>query len=306
MGKQQDKRKKQNQNLMRIVKALHDLTVHEDLQKQRCSQENIGKLFGTKNSEATYTEFAVDTILCEWVRPIRPHKTSDIILYCHGGGFYTGSPKYARTITTKLALAASMDVLSFNYRLAPEHPAPAALEDTLNVWNHLMLLGYDAKNITVCGDSAGGNLALALGLKLKEEKRALPHSFVLFSPWADLTLTSPSHIEKAGLDPILTMKYLKSAREAYVPKGVSDETVYENPDISPLFGEYKDFPPVYIQVGSNEILLDDSTNLYERLSEQIVPTEIDIYQGMWHVFQMSNMKIANEAICKAVRFIVDV
>ena len=120
MGKQQDKRKKQNQNLMRIVKALHDLTVHEDLQKQRCSQENIGKLFGTKNSEATYTEFAVDTITCEWVRPIRPHKTSDIILYCHGGGFYTGSPKYARTITTKLALAASMDVLSFNYRLAPE------------------------------------------------------------------------------------------------------------------------------------------------------------------------------------------
>ena len=72
MGKQQDKRKKQNQNLMRIVKALHDLTVHEDLQKQRCSQENIGKLFGTKNSEATYTEFAVDTITCEWVRPIRP------------------------------------------------------------------------------------------------------------------------------------------------------------------------------------------------------------------------------------------
>jgi len=186
-----------------------------------------------------------------------------------------------------------MDVLSFNYRLAPEHPAPAALEDTLNVWNHLMHLGYNAKNITVCGDSAGGNLALALGLKLKEEEQPLPRSFVLFSPWTDLTLTSSSNTKNAKPDPILTMEYLKSARKAYDPKGIFEETVYKNPYVSPLFGDYKDFSPVYIQVGSNEILLDDSTNLYEKLSKQHVPVKIDIYEGMWHVFQMCNMKIAN-------------
>lgn len=301
----QDKRKKKNQNLMKIVKALHNLTIHEDLQKQRCSQENIGKLLGTKSSKATYTEFAVDTISCEWVRPVKPHKTSDMILYCHGGGFYTGSLKYARIVTTKLALSVPTDVLSFNYRLAPEHPAPAALEDTLKVWNHLMHLGYNAKNITVCGDSAGGNLALALGLKLKEEEQPLPRSFVLFSPWTDLTLTSSSNTQNAKPDPILTMKYLMSAREAYEPNGIFKETVYKNPYVSPLFGDYKAFSPVYIQVGSNEILLDDSTNLYEKLSKQHVPVKIDIYEGMWHVFQMCNMKIANEAICKAAQFIVD-
>ncbi|MDE6931681.1 MAG: alpha/beta hydrolase [Oscillospiraceae bacterium] len=301
----QDKRKNHNQNLMKLVKALHDLTICEDLQKQRRSQEKLGKLFGTKNSEAAYTEFAADTISCEWVRPARPHQTSDMILYCHGGGFCTGSLKYARTLTTKLALAASMDVLSFNYRLAPEHPAPAALEDALKVWDYLMLLGYDAKNITVCGDSAGGNLALVLGLKLKEERRALPRSFVLFSPWTDLTLTSPSHAEKAELDPILTMEYLKSAREAYVPEGISKEAVYKNPDVSPLFGDHTGFPPVYIQAGSNEILLDDSAGLQKKLAKQHVSAKIDIYEGMWHVFQMSNMKTANRAICQAVQFILD-
>lgn len=296
---------KENQGLMKIIKAIHDFTIKEDLEKQRRSQANIGKLLGTKNSEASYSEFQVGDLSCEWVRPIRPHKNDTVIFYCHGGGFYTGSLEYSRTLTTKLALASSMELLSFNYRLAPESPAPAALEDALTVWDHLMHLGYGAKNIIVAGDSAGGNLALSLGLKLKEQKRMLPRGFVLFSPWTNLTLQGKSIAERAEVDPILTLEYLENARISYVPSGISDETLFTDPYISPIFGDYKGFPPTYIQVGSNEILLSDSTDLKKHLSNQKVEVKLDLYKGMWHVFQMTNMKKANEAVDKAAQFILD-
>lgn len=296
---------KQNQNFMKLIKTVHDFTLRDDLEKQRRSQIAIGKLLGTKNNEASYSEFSVGHIPCEWVRPSRPHKNDTIIFYCHGGGFYTGSLEYARTLTTKLALSSSMELLSFNYRLAPESPSPAALEDVLKIWNHLMHLGYGAKQIIVAGDSAGGNLALALGLKLKEEGRMLPKGFVLFSPWTNLTLKGESITKKAELDPILNYDYLDEARIAYVPSGEHDETVYEEPLISPLFGDYKHFPPVYIQVGSNEVLLNDSTELKKHLNAQKVDVKLDLYKGMWHVFQMTNMKKANEAVDKAAQFMLD-
>lgn len=298
------KKDKQNQNFMKIIKAIHDFTVKDDLEKYRRSQTNLGILFGTKQSEAVYDEFSIDGIPCEWVRPNRPHKSGSIILYCHGGGFYTGSLEYARTLTTKLCLASSMDIISFNYRLAPENPAPAALDDTVQVWNYLMHQGYGAQNIIIAGDSAGGNLALALGLKLKEEERILPKGFVLFSPWTDLTLSGASHIKKADVDPILNADYLSSARNAYVPGGLQNEALYSDPYISPLFGDYTGFPPIYIQTGSNEILLNDSTELQKRLSKQNVSVKLDLYRGMWHVFQMSNMKKANEAVNQAAEFIL--
>ena len=296
---------KQNQGLMKLVKTVHDFTLRDDLEKQRRSQIAIGKLLGTKNSEASYSEFMIEHIPCEWVRPVKPHKNDTIIFYCHGGGFYTGSLEYARTLTTKLALSSSMELLSFNYRLAPESPAPAALEDVLTVWDHLMHLGYGAKQILVAGDSAGGNLALGLGLKLKEQGRMLPKGFVLFSPWTNLTLKGESIAKKAELDPILSYEYLQEARVAYVPNGANDATIFEDPFVSPLFGDYKHFPPVYIQVGSNEVLLNDSTDLKKHLTSQKVDVKLDLYKGMWHVFQMTNMKIANEAVDKAAQFMLD-
>ena len=296
---------KQNQGLMKLVKTVHDFTLRDDLEKQRRSQVAIGKLLGTKNSEASYSEFMIEHIPCEWVRPVKPHKNDTIIFYCHGGGFYTGSLEYARTLTTKLALSSSMELLSFNYRLAPESPAPAALEDVLTVWDHLMHLGYGAKQILVAGDSAGGNLALGLGLKLKEQGRMLPKGFVLFSPWTNLTLKGESITKKAELDPILSYEYLQEARVAYVPNGANDETMFEGPFVSPLFGDYKHFPPVYIQVGSNEVLLNDSTDLKKHLTNQKVDVKLDLYKGMWHVFQMTNMKKANEAVDKAAQFMLD-
>lgn len=166
-----------------------------------------------------------------------------------------------------------------------------------------MHLGYGAKNVILAGDSAGGNLALSLALKLKEDGRILPKALVLFSPWTDLTLSGASHEKKAALDPILTEDYLARARNAYVPDGDSDNSLYTDPLISPLYGDYTGFPPVYIQVGTNEILFNDSTDLHKKLLRQNVPAELTMYKGMWHVFQMSNMKTAAEAVNEAAQFL---
>ena len=194
-----------------------------------------------------------------------------------------------------------MDVLSFDYRLAPEHPYPAATEDAMQVWNHLMLLGYGARDIILAGDSAGGNLVLSLMLRLKQENRLLPRGAVLMSPWTDLTSSGKSHVAKASIDPVLNAGYLQEMITNYAPG--RDLT---NPLISPLFGDFEGFPPVYIQVGSNEILLDDSNMLYKKLLKANVSVKLDLFKGMWHVFQMSPFKTAYEAMDKNAEFIYDI
>lgn len=192
-------------------------------------------------------------------------------------------------------------MLSFDYRLAPEHAFPAAVEDALKVWDDLMLLGYGARDIIVAGDSAGGNLALALTLKLKEQERLLPRGLVLMSPWTDLTSSGKSHITKADVDPVLNKEYIDRMVEAYA--GGQD---LKNPMISPLFGDFHGFPPTYIQVGRNEILYNDSTRLYDAMIAANVSVKIDKFTGMWHVFQMSPFKTAYEAMDKNAEFIYDI
>lgn len=213
----------------------------------------------------------------------------------------TGSSLYARTITSKLADSTSMDVLSFDYRLAPEHPFPAALEDALKIWDHLMLTGYGARDIIVAGDSAGGNLALTLVHKLKQQERLLPRGLVLLSPWTDLTASGKTHQTKANIDPILNARYLEEVTEAYA--GGQD---LSDPLISPLFGDFTGFPPAYIQVGGNEILLSDSTRLHKKMLKADVSAHLEIFHGMWHVFQMSRFKRAYDAIEQCAEFIYDI
>ncbi len=187
------------------------------------------------------------------------------------------------------------------YRLAPENPYPAATEDAMKIWNYLMLLGYGARDIILAGDSAGGNLALSLVLKLKEEKRLLPRGLVLMSPWTDLTASGKSHSTKADVDPVLNAGYLQKMTDNYAAG-----QDLENPLISPLFGNYEGFPPTYIQAGDNEILLNDATMLHKKMVKENVSVKIDIFKGMWHVFQMSPFKTAYEAMDKNAEFIYDI
>ena len=291
---------KKEQKLLELIRRVHGLVDNTDIEKQRLSQEHIGIFMGN-TKDINYREIEMEGMSAEWVSVTRPHMKKYIILYCHGGGYSTGSAKYARTITSKLAMSTSMDVLAFDYRLAPEHPYPAALEDGMKAWNYLMLLGYGARDIIIAGDSAGGNLALALVLKLKEERRLLPRGLVLLSPWTDLTCSGLSFQQKAEEDPILSQEYLYRIRENYA-KGLD----FTSPYISPLFGDLQGFPPTYIQVGENEILYSDSTRLHKRLVEANVSTHIDKFERMWHVFQMAPFKTAHEAMNKCAEFIYEI
>ncbi len=326
-----------NQGFINLIRKAHGLIENTDIEKHRHSQDQMGALFGN-NREVEVMETTVGSMYAEWIRVDRPHSGKKIILYCHGGGYSTGSPLYARTLTTKLASLLSMDVFCFDYRLAPEHPYPAAVDDAQAAWDYLMLQGYGAKDIFVAGDSAGGNLALALGLRLKEQKRMLPAGFVLMSPWTDLTVSGKTHETKADVDPVLNQNYLNEMIENYVPqakkvqgqetadlqaagaeegkpgaKPVSsnfeelfDTEYLQNPEISPLFGDFTGFPPTYIQVGELEVLMSDSTMLQKKMSKDGVSVSLDTYKNMWHVFQMGPFKTAVEAIQKCGEFIYSV
>lgn len=298
---------KTNANLMHLIKRMHGAVENTDIEKHRQSQDHFGALLGNNKDVLTET-FEIPALVegqepipAEWNYVNRAHMKKYVILYCHGGGYSTGSSLYARTLTGKLAMSTSMDVLSFDYRLAPEHPYPAALEDAMRVWNYLMLLGYGARDIIVAGDSAGGNLALTMALKIKEQQRLLPRGFVLMSPWTDLTSSGKSYEKKADIDPVLNAEYLAEMIHNY-----ADGQDFNNPLVSPLFGDYEGFPPTYIQVGSNEILQDDSVLLYKKLLKANVSVKMDIFDGMWHVFQMSPFKTAYEAMDKNAEFIYDI
>mgnify|MGYP002572636676 CR=1 FL=1 len=185
--------------MMRAIKAVHSISDHtsttpEDLERQRAGQELFARLvtpsIGIRNDSLT-----VGSIPAEWVSLEHGHDRHHAVLYCHGGGYTCGQLGYARILASKLALATGFDVLSFEYRLAPEHPFPAAIEDAVAMWDYLMYMGYGARDVIIAGDSAGGNLALELALKLKEQGRAQPRGLLLFSPWTDMTASGNARRE---------------------------------------------------------------------------------------------------------------
>lgn len=287
-----------NQNLMQVIKKVHGLVENADMEKQRQSQDSVGSIYSARK-DLHIEEIDIDGMRAEWMSVQRMHAKKNVILYCHGGGYMTGSRLYARTITSKLTEHTSMEVLCFDYRLAPEHQYPCALEDAMKAWDYLMQTGYGARDVIIAGDSAGGNLALALTLQLKQQQRFLPKALVLLSPWTDMTNSGKTHETRAEIDPVLDAEYMKKAVKYYIGERDAADSL-----ISPLFGDFKGFPPTYIQVGDNEILLSDSLSLHKKMLKANVNVQIDVFKGMWHVFQMSPFKTANKAIEQCAEFIL--
>ncbi|MBU5434954.1 alpha/beta hydrolase [Pseudoflavonifractor sp. MSJ-37] len=290
--------------MMKALKAIHSAASPEsmspdDLERQRKGQELLGRLV-TPMVGMSWEPFDLSGMAAAWVRPDRGHDRRHAVLYCHGGGYTSGNLGYSRPIASKLAGVTGFEVLSFEYRLAPEHPYPAAVEDALKAWDYLMYLGYGARDIVVAGDSAGGNLALVLAHRLKATGRRLPGALILMSPWTDMTASGRSYQERAELDPSLTQDYIQAVRAAYA--GGEDWTA---PGLSPLFGDLRGFPPVLIQAGTNEILLSDSVRLRDRLVAAGVPCRLEVWRGMWHVFQMFPIKRASEAMDSIGRFLLE-
>lgn len=272
--------------LMKTVKAAHDrmgipdTADMEEVEKHRKSEEAIAKI-ATPSLHTGFDKFYIEELESQWTHPRQESLKYPVILYCHGGGFSSGGLEYAGVLAGKLTKYTGMSVLSYAYRLTPEFPYPAALEDTVKAWDYLRGLGYEAEDIILAGDSAGGNLALELTLFLKEQDKPLPRALILMSPWTDMTATAPSYEKYADFDPILSYEYIVSARNAYLP----ETTDYENPKYSPLFADLSGFPPVLIQVGSHEILRSDSEHLCQKLQKNGSQASIEIFKDCWHVFQ---------------------
>lgn len=291
-----------NEAILTALRKVHNIaspasTAPEDLKRQRLGQEALGRLL-TPPIGFSWEPFEVDGIPAAWVRPEGGHDRSKMILYCHGGGYTSGTLGYARLLASRMALATGYEVLAFQYRLAPEHPYPEALEDARLIWEYLMFLGWGAREIILAGDSAGGNLALELALDLRNAERMLPSRLILFSPWTDMTATADSYTECADKDPLLTRAYIEAVREAYAPGADWNEACY-----SPLFADLRGLPPTLIQVGGREILRDDSTRLYQKLQEAQVPAVLQTWPDMWHVFQMFPLKAAGEAMEQMAQFL---
>lgn len=222
------------------------------------------------------------------------------ILHLHGGAFFAGSAKTHQSLCAEIAHRAECPVLLVEYRLAPEHAYPAPLDDALSAWRLLLDRGFRPEQITVAGDSAGGALALSLVQRLKQQGDALPGALVLMSPYLDLTLSRFSLKALAGKDPMLSKAPLQRGGDAY--RGAYAAT---DPCVSPLFGDLSGLPPTLVQVGSDEILLDDalafaskSTSLGNEVKCQVVPE-------MWHNFQLfyDRLDVADQALDDLALFI---
>ena len=241
----------------------------------------------------------------EWIGPSSPRllETSRrIVLYLHGGGYFFCSPRTHRAVTTKLARRALARVCAPDYRLAPEHPAPAALEDALRVWHAIRASGERAEQIVVAGDSAGGGLALALLQALRDAGEAMPAAGVLFSPWTDLALTGATLVSHAGSDVLMDGQGLRDATSLVLGQGGLDA---RDPRISPLYGDFHGLPPLLIQASDSEMLLDDARRVAERAREAGVDVTLSLTPRVPHAWQMFAPVLpeGRRAIEEAARFI---
>jgi acetyl esterase/lipase len=201
------------------------------------------------------------------------------LLYLHGGGYVSGGPGHYRHFLWRMADALAATVFLPAYRLAPEHPFPAALEDAAEAYLHLAAEASGAQNLFVMGDSAGGGLALALLLKLRDEGRPLPLAAVAMSPWTDLALTGASLRDNAAADPMMNASHLPGIARLYLG-GTDPRTPYA----SPLYGDVTGLPPVLIQVGSDEILRDDAVRMAEKLRAAGGDVKLEEWPRMPHVW----------------------
>lgn len=233
------------------------------------------------------------------------------MLQLHGGGFFTGSAEEYRAFVSNLCDKLQVNAYAVNYRLVPECPFPAALDDAFSSYKWLLEeKKLPAERIFLLGDSAGGGLVLSLLHRLKKNNMPLPKCALCISPWTDLTLSNESHVTNRDRDDFFNYEKLEKVAEAYIGKDSG-----HNPEISPMFADFKGFPPIFLQVDSTEMLLDDSVIISEKMKEQDVTVEIDIWDGLFHAFPtfanfpfvrfvtpefkqaVNNMKLFLEGVC---------
>jgi len=224
-----------------------------------------------------------------------------VLIFFHGGGYCSGSILSHRRMVTEAGRAAGTRTLAVGYRLAPEHPFPAALDDALTVWRYVQNQGVAAKHIAIGGDSAGGGLTVALINRLRNAREELPGCAWLVSPWTDLTMSGETLTTKDAIDPIIHKGYLGELADAYLPAGMDRK----DPQISPLYADLKGLPPTLIQVGSAETLLADATRFAAAAGAADVPVTLEIWPHMIHAWHLWNAHLepGRRALANAGSFI---
>jgi len=272
--------------------GLDDLSVEE----QRGMMEASAGMFPL-DADLVAHEVNTGGVPAEWVGSADV-QTDRVVLYFHGGAYVMGSRNTHRGLAGRIARAAQARVLLPEYRLAPENPFPAAVEDAVACWNWLLSNGHSAEEMAVAGDSAGGGLALATLLALKDAGHPLPACAVAMSPWLDLEGTGPTAEPGAVDDPMLTPDGLRTSGAQYAAGNL------HNPLAAPLYGNPQNLPPLLIQVGSREILLSDSTRFTDMARGAGVDVTLEVKQGLIHVWQMfAEVPEAKSAVERIGRFI---
>jgi acetyl esterase/lipase len=217
-----------------------------------------------------------------------------VVLYLHGGGFTSGGPQYERALIGRLALEAHSTVIALDYRLAPEHPFPAALDDAVTAYQELLDDGYLPSEIALAGCSAGGGLAVSVLVAVTDAGLPIPATVVAFSPWADLAATGASMTSNENQDVLISLEALAGNAANYAAgRDLTD------PLLSPLYGDYVNPPPTLLQVGGNEMMLDDSVRLAARLREAGGVVELNVVPGMQHVFQLGAGRVPEADVALA-------
>jgi len=222
----------------------------------------------------------LDGVIVEWVMPDGA-ANAPVLFHLHGGGYVLGNPAASRPFTTAFALKSGARVVSIDYRLAPEHPFPAAVTDSVKAYRALLAGGMPAAKIAIGGESAGGGLTVATLLASQAQGLEMPACAFAISPWTDMSCSAPTFDSLAPRDPMLTRRSLGDMADAYLA-GASAQ----NPLASPLFGNLQGLPPLLIHAGSDEVLLDDARNLHERATKAGVTSTLDVWQDMIHVWHM--------------------
>ncbi len=263
---------------VRAQLALATPLLHKcSLETCRRHQDKLGELMeAVHRKKVIIKDHPFELFPGSWVIP-KDERRQGVILYLHGGGYTCGNLDYAKGFSSTLAVRCGARVFCVGYRLAPESPYPAALDDALTAYRYLLDKGYDPNRITLCGESAGGGLCYCLCLKLKQLELPLPGGIAAISPWTDLTASGPSYETNVENDPSMTKEVLGYYADCYT-KDRSD------PLVSPLFGDLEGLPPSLLFVGGDEIMLSDTELLHEKLLASRCKSQLVVTPERWHVY----------------------
>ncbi len=284
-----------------------DLSQPETVEDWQVLREEIARIYDSSAKVQQRYPFktteqqigGVQNLVFEAITVAEP-VTDRVIMHLHGGAYVVGSAQIDSVLIAPIAQLTGLKVIAVNYRLAPEHPFPAALQDVISVYRAL-LKEYKAANIVVTGSSSGASLALAMVLQARTEGLALPAGLGLLSPWSELAKIGDSYYTLAGIAPVLDYeKTLRNATDAYLA-GAD----IKNPLISPVYADFSGgFPPTLIQVGTRDLFLSNCARLQRKMVADGASVELSLWEGMWHSFQMSpNLPEAHEALSELAGFV---